>query len=280
MSLKPIERKSLSDAVFDQLSDAIVRGRMAPGSALPSERTLCEMLQVNRGAIREALKRLSQAGLINIQHGGGTTVLDFKRTGNLDLLSQLLYDSDGTIDLKVARSVMEMRAALGPDIARLCARRSTPEIGARLLSLVSAMEGASADLLTLQELAIQFWDVLVRGAENIAYELAFNSLRGTYDALREVLVEVLADELRDRSSYRAIAEAVARGDDLSATHVSRALMEKGTQAIFQVLAALEDVGAGSGEDPASEPATDIGDGPGIGPGIGLAEGHKEDEELS
>jgi len=240
MSLKPVERKSLSDAVFDQLSDAIVSGRMAPGSALPSERTLCEMLQVNRGAIREALKRLSQAGLINIQHGGGTTVLDFKRTGNLDLLSQLLYDADGTIDLKVARSVMEMRAALGPDVARLCARRSTPEIRARLFALVEAMDNASHDLQTLQELALQFWDVLVRGADNIAYELSFNSLRGTYDALREVLVEVLSEELRDRSSYRAIADAVGRSDDLSATHVARALMEKGTQAIFQVLAALED----------------------------------------
>ena len=32
---------------------------------------------------------------------------------------------------------------------------------------------------------------------------------------------------------------IRRGDDLSATHVARALMEKGTQAIFQVLAALE-----------------------------------------
>ncbi|MCA9663169.1 MAG: FadR family transcriptional regulator [Myxococcales bacterium] len=239
MSLKPIERKSLSDAVFDQLSDAIVSGRMAPGTALPSERTLCEMLQVNRGAVREALKRLSQAGLINIQHGGGTTVLDFKRTASLDLLSQLLYNAEGTIDLKVARSVMEMRAALGPDIARLCARRAPPAIHARLLALVEAMNEAKEDLPTLQELAIQFWDLLVRGADNIAYELAFNSLRGTYDDLREVLVEVLGEELRDLSSYRAIADAVRRGDDLSATHVARALMEKGTQAIFQVLAALE-----------------------------------------
>ncbi|MCB9569326.1 MAG: FadR family transcriptional regulator [Myxococcales bacterium] len=250
MSLKPIERKSLSDAVYDQLSDAIVSGRMAPGSALPSERELSEMLKVNRGAIREARGRLSQAGLITIQHGGGARVLDFKRTANLDLLSQLLYTGEGTVDLKVARSVMEMRAALGPDIARLCARRKTPAIEARLATLVAAMEANQGDLATLQELAIQFWDVLVQGAENIAYELAFNSLRATYDDLREILVEVLAEELRDLGSYRAIAEAVRRGDDLSATHVARGLVEKGTQAIFQVLAALEDA------EPASDDSND------------------------
>lgn len=249
MSLKPIERRSLSDAVFDQLQEAIVRGRMAPGTALPSERTLCEMLQVNRGAVREALKRLSQAGLVAIHHGGGTRVLDFKRTGSLHLLSQLLYADDGTINLKVARSVMEMRAALGPDIARLCARRASPAIERSLGELVTAMEAETGDLLALQELALRFWDVLVAGADNIAYELAFNSLRDTYDDLREVLVEVLAEELRDVGSYRAIADAIRRGDDLSATHVARALMEKGTRAIFQVIAALAEDAAPAASTP-------------------------------
>ncbi len=240
MSLKPISRRSLSDAVYDQLSTEIVSGRMAPGSPLPSERALCEMLKVNRGAVREALKRLSEAGLIAIQHGGGTKVLDFKRTGSLHLLSQLLYKADGTIDLKVARSTMEMRAALGPDIARLCARRAAPALARRLAEVVAAMEAAQGDLPALQELALQFWDVLVVGADNIAYELAYNSLRDTYDDLREVLVEVLGEENSDLGSYRAIAEAVRRGDDLSATHVARALMEKGSGAVFQVIAAIED----------------------------------------
>jgi len=238
ITLKPISRRSLSDAVFDQLSAEIVRGRMAPGSALPSERVLCETLKVNRGAVREALKRLSQAGLITIQHGGGSHVLDFKRTGSLHLLAQLLYTAEGTIDLKVARSTMEMRAALAPDIARLCARRATPELSARLAERVAAMEAHAADLPALQGLALEFWDLLVIGADNIAYELAFNSLRETYDDLREILVEVMGDELRDLASYRAIADAVRRGDDLSATHVARALIDKGSGAIFQVIAAI------------------------------------------
>ena len=54
MRLKPVARKSLSDAVFDQLSQEIVQGRMRPGTPLPSERSLCDMLRVNRGAVREA----------------------------------------------------------------------------------------------------------------------------------------------------------------------------------------------------------------------------------
>lgn len=213
---------------------------MVPGAPLPSERSLCDMLRVNRGAVREALKRLSQAGLVAIQHGGAARVLNFRQSGNLDLLTRLLFQSDGTIDLKVARSAMEMRAAMAPDIARLAARRRSPEQVHRLLELVAAMAEHDDDLPALQLLALQFWDVLVEGSDNIAYQLVFNSLREAYDRLRELLVEVLAAELRDLAAYRAIAEAVQRQDDLSAATVARALMERGSSAIFQLIAVIEE----------------------------------------
>ena len=213
---------------------------MVPGAPLPSERSLCDMLRVNRGAVREALKRLSQAGLVAIQHGGAARVLNFRQSGNLDLLTRLLFQSDGTIDLKVARSAMEMRAAMAPDIARLAARRRSPEQLHRLLELVAAMAERDDDLPALQLLALQFWDVLVEGSDNIAYQLVFNSLREAYDRLRELLVEVLAAELRDLAADRAIAEAVQRQDDLSAATVARALMERGSSAIFQLIAVIEE----------------------------------------
>ncbi len=213
---------------------------MVPGAPLPSERSLCDMLRVNRGAVREALKRLSQAGLVAIQHGGAARVLNFRQSGNLDLLTRLLFQSDGTIDLKVARSAMEMRAAMAPDIARLAARRRSHEQSHRLFELVAAMAERDEDLPALQLLALQFWDVLVEGSDNIAYQLVFNSLREAYDRLRELLVEVLAAELRDLAAYRAIAEAVQRQDDLSAATVARALMERGSSAIFQLIAVIEE----------------------------------------
>lgn len=250
MQLKPVSRQSLSDAVFEQLSSEIVHGRMVPGAPLPSERSLCDMLRVNRGAVREALKRLSQAGLITIQHGGAARVLDYKQSGNLDLLTRLLFHSDGTIDLRVARSAMEMRAAMAPDIARLCARRRRPEQVHQILELVAAMADKPGDLPALQLLALQFWDVLVEGSDNIAYRLVFNSLREAYERLRELLVEVLGEELRDLAAYRAIAEAIQREDDLSAATVARALMEQGSSAVFQLIAAIaEETSEGDEHDP-------------------------------
>ncbi len=242
MGLRKIAKKTLSDEVYEQLSGEIVEGRFGPGISLPAERQLCDTLGVNRGAIREALSRLAQAGLVSISQGGGTKVLDFRRSAGLDLLGRLLFARDGTIDLPVARSVMEMRAALGPDIARLAARRAGSADVAVLRQIIESMEAASAheDLGELQALSLRFWDAMVRSSGNIAYELAFNTLRETYDQLRDVLVQVMADEVRDVRSHRAIAEAVARGDELSAKHVAAALMEQGTRRVLELVAALAD----------------------------------------
>ncbi len=255
MGLRRIAKKTLSDEVFEQLSGEIVEGRFGPGVSLPAERQLCDMLGVNRGAVREALKRLAQAGLVSISQGGGTKVLDFRRSAGLDLLDRLLFDRDGTINLAVARSVMEMRAALAPDIARLCAQRADKADVALLRQLVRQMDEAAAsdDLEALQGLSLRFWDAMVRGSGNIAYELAFNTLRVTYDRIREVLVQVMADEIRDVCSHRTIAEAVARADELSAKHVAAALMEQGTRRVLELVAALHDATRTPGS-PDDEPA--------------------------
>ena len=62
---------------------------------MPSERTLAEELGVNRHAVREALKRLQQAGLIRIAQGGATRVLDWRQSGGLEVLLDLMNAAGG-----------------------------------------------------------------------------------------------------------------------------------------------------------------------------------------
>lgn len=239
MKLERIARKTLADEVFEQLSSQIVQGRMKPGIALPPERELVAMLGVNRGAIREALQRMAQAGLVSIQQGGGTRVLDFRRSGALNLLGRLMFSDDGSVDLRVARSVMEMRAALAPDIARLCAARRSDETLEELEHVIEQMQAAHDDPEALQVLSLQLWDALVRGSGNIAYELAFNTLRETYEDLRGALVQVLADEVRDVAGHRAIVQAVRRRDQSAAREAAAAVVERGTTRVMGLIAVLE-----------------------------------------
>ena len=65
-----------SDTIHADLREAILLGALAPGDAVPSERELVRAPGVNRHAVREAVKRLQQARLVQVSQGGATRVLN------------------------------------------------------------------------------------------------------------------------------------------------------------------------------------------------------------
>lgn len=239
MDVKPVQRRSLADAVFDQLAGQILTGRLAVAEALPPERALTDHFQVNRQAVREALQRLAQMGLVDIRHGDATRVADFARSAGLDLLQRLLVNADGVVDVAVVRSVMEMRAALGPDVAGRCAQRATPaaiEALSEVLDELAGLIAVGGESVALAAADLAFWDALVDGSDNIAYRLAFNSLRRVYEPAIAVLAPVLLAELVDVEGHRAITEAVITGDRTGAEDAAWALLARGTGAMTTLLA--------------------------------------------
>jgi DNA-binding FadR family transcriptional regulator len=238
-ALKPVRKQSLSDAVFEQLRNQIVSGEMIPGSPLPAERVLCEALGVNRGSVREALKRLEQSRLVSVRHGGTSHVLDYRASAGLDLLAELIVTPAGAVDTRVVRAIVEMRSALAPDIARLAAERARPAHHDALERSAVAIESNADDLPTLQGLAADFWSHLVDASDNLAYRLAYNSLRATYDHCRELFTQVMADEIGDVARYRAIAAAVRRRDAHTAETLARDLIQRGERGIKRALRQLD-----------------------------------------
>ncbi len=241
MPFEPVTRRSLPDEVYDQLLGRILGGEFAAGDTLPSERALAEALGVSRPALREALKRLEQAGLLEIRQGDATTVRDVRASASLDLLPRLLLRSASGIDGGVARSIMELRGVVGPDAARRCAQRRSPALAVALLEAVDALEAtvASGDVVQAQHRALDVWDRIVDGADNIAYRLLYNGLRQTYTSLLEVLTHVLADEVGDVAGHRAIADAVVAQDADAADAAARALLARGQRAVSALLDSLE-----------------------------------------
>jgi GntR family transcriptional regulator len=78
------ERKTLTDLAQQELRQAIVGGTFQPGSQLPIETELCEMLGVSRTVVREALRSLEDEGLIARRHGVGTFVRNHPILKNLN----------------------------------------------------------------------------------------------------------------------------------------------------------------------------------------------------
>jgi len=66
----------------------ILTGRYRVGERLPSERDLAGRFEANRGSVREAMKKLEQIGLADVQ-AGGARVKD-KEEASLDVIGHLL----------------------------------------------------------------------------------------------------------------------------------------------------------------------------------------------
>src|SRR5579872_502849 len=64
----------LSAIVISELIDRIVSGEYSPGSLLPPEPALCQLFDVSRSVVREALKVLEEKGLVTVRQGQGTLV--------------------------------------------------------------------------------------------------------------------------------------------------------------------------------------------------------------
>jgi GntR family transcriptional repressor for pyruvate dehydrogenase complex len=237
MALQPVNRRSVPEDVFEQIVAEVLSGDMAPGSALPSERRLAEVLGVSRPAVREAIKRLTEAGLVEVRQGDATTVRDFRRHAGLDLLPRLLVRA-GEVDVSVVRSILETRMHNGPKIAELAAQRRSPDLADLLDVTIGALD-AEDDPVERQRHALTFWDHVVDGADSIAFRLMYNTLRATYEPALPALATMMAAEVGRPEAYRDISTAIRAGDPVAAEAAARALLEPATVALLSAIDTLE-----------------------------------------
>lgn len=238
MALQPVTRRSVPDAVFDQVFSEVVDGRFAAGETLPSERRLAEVLGVSRPAVREALQRMAQTRLVEVRQGGATTVRDFRRAAGLDLLPALLV-RQGELDLAVVRSVLEARLMIGPRVAELAAVRGGPTLAAGLTEIVDRL-AATEDDVERQVHALAFWDVVVDAADSLVFRLMFNSLRTAYEPALEALAPLIGEEVGQVAAYQLLTSAIATADGETARAAAERVLRPATDSLLTALARLEE----------------------------------------
>ena len=219
-----VPRTPLSETIFVRLRDGILGGRLAAGEPLPSERALADELGCNRHAVREAVKRLQQAGLVEVSHGGATRVLDWRATGGLDLLAQLPFAAGEAPDPALLRSILELRLCVGVDAARRCAQRARAGVAAELHAALEAQcEAAAADQPVRYA---ELWDHVVDGADNIAYRLAYNSLLAGLDPGDELSQALFGEEAADIDAVGRLIDAIVASDPDEAADAATALLTR------------------------------------------------------
>jgi GntR family transcriptional regulator, transcriptional repressor for pyruvate dehydrogenase complex len=237
MALHPVHRRSVPEEVVEQIIADVLSGEMRPGDVLPSERQLAELLGVSRPAVREALRGVLAAGLIEVRQGDATTVRDFRRHAGLDLLPRLVMRGN-ELDVDVVRSILETRLHNAPKVAALAAERRSPELVETLRDSVRQLE-AESNPVERQRRALAFWDHVVDGADSIVFRLMYNTLRTTYEPALAILSAVMADEVGRPEAYSAVVDAIEAGDSGRAAQSATDLLEPATNAMLTVIAGMK-----------------------------------------
>lgn len=123
MTTMPLQRKSLAEAVADQLQAAITSGTYAVGEQLPTEPELMEQFGVGRSSIREAVRLLANSGWVRSQQGVGTFVASRSGSGRplLKFLEEASFKEVDELRLMLEIKIVE-KAALNRtsrDISRM-----------------------------------------------------------------------------------------------------------------------------------------------------------------
>ncbi|MBS76812.1 MULTISPECIES: FadR/GntR family transcriptional regulator [unclassified Variovorax] len=123
-NFQPIKAKRAFEAVCEQIRREVALGTLKPGDRLPPEREFAEQLGVSRTAVREAMRSLENAGIVQCQQGMGGGAFIRKRdsstvtqaVGDMVMLGQI-----------PSHSVTEMRIILTEQAIRLACERATEE---------------------------------------------------------------------------------------------------------------------------------------------------------
>ena len=136
MTKKVVPSQKLHDQVFDRIKNKIRSGELRQGSLLPGENRLAEEMGVSRVTIRQALKQLSEAGIIETHKGKGSVVTtDWKA-----LLEQGEQRTRSEEYQKTFHMSTQARRIMEPVVARQAALCATEEDLARMRAALEARE--------------------------------------------------------------------------------------------------------------------------------------------
>ena len=204
---------SLADKAISRIRALIYSGELLPGSKLPPEQQLARELGLSRNLVREAVKALVVARVLEIRRGDGTYVTSLEPALLLEGLGSALELLQGDTVLEV----MEVRRLFEPVAAGVAAARISATGLAAVERHLTVMRAARDDVVLLNDHDVAFHRAVsaATGNETLA-SLLENISRRTVRA--RVWRGMIDDDVTDRTlaEHEAIYQALAAGDAMLA----------------------------------------------------------------
>ena len=173
---------SIVECITATLRDEILGGQYRPGERLPSERDLATRFEANRGAIREALKKLEQLGIASI-NPGGVRVVPIEEA-SLSILGPLL-DLQEIPDATLLGHFLEVMGLLISMSARTAIEKANDEEIEQMLTIVGRIISSRAAEQDREENWNELGALFARINNNLVLRLIINGLKSQFMGRRE-----------------------------------------------------------------------------------------------
>jgi len=233
-----IQRRKLSGAVLERLTERIAAGEFPPGGHLPSERDLMEEYGVGRPAVREALQSLERSGIISITHGERARVavpsaraLVEQIAGGAQHLLRIAPDS--------LEHLKEARVFLEAGLTRLAAERATEAGIAELRARLDQQRRLRADPGNFLQADMAFHRQIATMTGNPIFPAVMEGMLGWLSAHYRSLVRAPGAESLTLAEHERIMAAIAARDPAQAEAMMREHLTR-ANTLYQSLLRSED----------------------------------------
>jgi DNA-binding GntR family transcriptional regulator len=212
-----LRSRSLTTVIQEKIERMILEGEFTPGQRL-NEMAIAQALGVSRSPVREACRKLEQAGMVEIINNRGMFVR--------------------SVDLKQALDIYDIRGALGDLAGQLIARHATPEDLADLRRQVDdmALSVEQDDAKAYYRQNLRFHRSLVEGTRNPRLAEMFLGTDKELHLYRQRSLVQPAGMHVSHQEHRAIVEAIASGDEARAGEAFRRHVLNGRDRAVQAAA--------------------------------------------
>lgn len=216
---------TLSQKIERKIEEAIREKKLLPGQKLPTEKELCAQFAVSRTALREALRRLSARGLLDIRKGSGIYITELKIEDAINSL-HLFYDLRFNSDLIL--KIIEVRRLFEPEIARLAARNRTDEDIRILRKNQAELEKCNPDNTQLEvDLINRFHMNLSKSTGNPIVIISMEPVYSLLPRMRNLIYGNIEGEKEYTLKYQGdLLKALEKKDSVKAYEVSAALLDR------------------------------------------------------
>jgi GntR family transcriptional repressor for pyruvate dehydrogenase complex len=194
-----ITKNNVSDETYDQLLSAIVRKDYLPGSKLPSENELSDLLNVSRNTVRQAVQKLNVLGLTETRTGKGTYVKQVDVSIYMNFILPLVFLGDHDYLM-----LMEFRKGIEIECAKLAAERATDEDIKKLEDLMECLSENTNDVSVYSGIDIDFHVALAKFSKNEMFEKVMNMVKYLLSVKFEEYIRKFGNESSIKHHYEIL----------------------------------------------------------------------------